>query len=263
MTILVPPAVRILPMSQYDTAFCGEGPKQNPSDFFLADLPFRDPPGEYRYASHGLDAVPGTVTLFQFQNHIVASATFLRQETFPEPVDDCHGALYFDEYSIRVFDPVGADTLKQVWPDFKGFGQVKWSLAPNQYPALIQLLQNIRLPEHLVRSPDEVDPHSSHHEGSVKKVLVNAYERNPKARSRCIEHYKPICVICGFDFGTVYGKDAAGFIHVHHLIPLSEIRSDYEVDPIRDLRPVCPNCHAVIHLRGGCRGLEEVKAMLE
>ncbi len=33
-----------------------------------------------------------------------------------------------------------------------------------------------------------------------------------------------------------------GFIHVHHLKPLSEVGYEYRVDPIRDLRPVCPNC---------------------
>ena len=36
---------------------------------------------------------------------------------------------------------------------------------------------------------------------------------------------------------------------VHHLTPLSEIEEEYEVDPINDLRPVCPNCHAIIHLK--------------
>ncbi|RME44545.1 MAG: HNH endonuclease, partial [Chloroflexi bacterium] len=44
-----------------------------------------------------------------------------------------------------------------------------------------------------------------------------------------------------------YGELGKGFIHVHHVIPLSEIDSRYEVDPINDLCPVCPNCHAMIH----------------
>ena len=40
------------------------------------------------------------------------------------------------------------------------------------------------------------------------------------------------------------GKD---FIHVHHIIPLNEIKEEYTVDPIKDLVPVCPNCHAMLH----------------
>lgn len=46
-------------------------------------------------------------------------------------------------------------------------------------------------------------------------------------------------------------------------IPISEIGTEYEIDPIKDLRPVCPNCHAVIHLREPAFSIEEVKAMLE
>lgn len=30
-------------------------------------------------------------------------------------------------------------------------------------------------------------------------------------------------------------------------IPLSEIKNEYTVDPITDLIPVCPNCHAMLH----------------
>ena len=52
-------------------------------------------------------------------------------------------------------------------------------------------------------------------------------------------------------------------IHVHHLKMLSECEGGYEVDPIKDLRPVCPNCHMVIHCKEeGCYTIEEVKAML-
>ncbi len=100
-------------------------------------------------------------------------------------------------------------------------------------------------------------------EGARLTVRVNAYERNPKARARCLEHYGVSCVICGFTAENVYGREAAGFIHVHHLRPLSEIGARYVVDPIVDLRPVCPNCHAVIHSRKPAYSLEEVVAMVK
>ena len=100
-------------------------------------------------------------------------------------------------------------------------------------------------------------------EGALCRVTVNAYERNPIARANCIAHYGPTCAVCGFNFGGVYGPLAEGFIHVHHVKPLSEIGEQYEVDPVADLRPVCPNCHAVIHLGGACRSIEEVKRLLE
>jgi len=69
--------------------------------------------------------------------------------------------------------------------------------------------------------------------------------------------------MCGFNFLAVFGPETEGFIHVHHLTALSEIGHDYAVDPIADLRPVCPNCHAVIHLGGGNRSIEQVKEMFD
>jgi 5-methylcytosine-specific restriction protein A len=110
--------------------------------------------------------------------------------------------------------------------------------------------------------PEEVPGGVRLFEGAVRQVLVNAYERNATARAVCIGHYGPVCVACGFNFGSSYGKLAEGFIHVHHIRQLSEIGESYIVDPIADLRPVCPNCHAVIHLGGESRSIEEVRQLL-
>lgn len=110
--------------------------------------------------------------------------------------------------------------------------------------------------------PDEVDTATVIREGAKREVTVNAYERSPEARKLCIEHYGTSCFICGFDFGATYGEVAEGFIHVHHLRSLYEIDAEYEVKPKEDLRPVCPNCHAVLHLRKPAFSTEEVKALL-
>jgi putative restriction endonuclease len=99
-------------------------------------------------------------------------------------------------------------------------------------------------------------------EGAVRQVQVNAYERSAEARDQCLTAHGRSCCICGFNFGAVYGEIAEGYIHVHHLRPLSEIGAEYVVDPVADLRPVCPNCHAVLHLRDQCRSIEEVRELL-
>jgi 5-methylcytosine-specific restriction enzyme A len=87
------------------------------------------------------------------------------------------------------------------------------------------------------------------HEGARSTVLVKAFERNPVARERCVSHYGCRCAVCDVLLSNVYGDVAQGFIHVHHLKPVAEVKAEYQVDPINDLRPVCPNCHAVLHLR--------------
>lgn len=92
---------------------------------------------------------------------------------------------------------------------------------------------------------------TEYYEGSVQQALINRYERNPLARKECIEHYGYTCQICDFNFEKVYGKVGAQFIHVHHLTPIAEIGKNYKLDPIRDLIPVCPNCHAMLHRKSG------------
>ena len=111
-------------------------------------------------------------------------------------------------------------------------------------------------------SPDELPPGSTLVEGAATRVWVNAYERNSAVRAQCIAAHGTDCSACGMSFGSVYGPDAAGYIHVHHLQPLSEAGGSHGVDPVKDLRPVCPNCHAVCHRRVPPYSIEEVQAFL-
>lgn len=113
------------------------------------------------------------------------------------------------------------------------------------------------------RSANEVEGSEALFEGAIREVRVNAYERNPVARARCIEAHGAVCAACGFDFGATYGDVATGFIHVHHIKPLSAIGAEYEVDPVEDLRPVCPNCHAVMHMINPPRTVQEVQVLLQ
>ncbi len=110
--------------------------------------------------------------------------------------------------------------------------------------------------------PEEIKKTDDLFEGAVRTISVNAYERNLIARRQCIEHYGTNCCICGFNFGKVYGEVAFGYIHVHHLRQLSDIGNEYVVDPIVDLRPVCPNCHAVLHCRIPAYSIQEIQKFL-
>jgi 5-methylcytosine-specific restriction protein A len=110
--------------------------------------------------------------------------------------------------------------------------------------------------------PNEIASTAIYTEGSLSNVSVNRYERDRDARDLCIERKGLNCIVCGFNFENIYGGLGEGFIHVHHLKPLSEIRESYQVDPINDLVPVCPNCHAMIH-RYGLLSIEQLREILE
>lgn len=106
-------------------------------------------------------------------------------------------------------------------------------------------------------SPEEESGHTVT-EGSVSRVEVNRYERSPVARRMCLEHHGYACSVCAMDFQDEYGEIGLGFIHVHHVVELSSIGAEYEVDPMNDLRPVCPNCHAMLHMRRPAYSVEEL-----
>lgn len=109
---------------------------------------------------------------------------------------------------------------------------------------------------------DEAGCSSCQVEGAVMTVKVNRYERSPEARRLCLAHHGTTCSVCDLNFADRYGEIGAGFIHVHHLVPLSDIGESYQVDPIKDLRPVCPNCHAMLHKGNQCLTIEALKRRL-
>ena len=110
-------------------------------------------------------------------------------------------------------------------------------------------------------SPDEV-PATLVREGAVRQITVNAYERSRKAKAACVKHWGTGCYCCGLKMEDRYGEIAEGFIHAHHLNPVASIGREYTLDPVKDLRPVCPNCHAIIHLKTPAMKVDELRDLL-
>lgn len=109
---------------------------------------------------------------------------------------------------------------------------------------------------------DYPDNSDAFYEGAVMKVLANRYERNIKARHQCIKKHGCKCCVCGCDFSERYGKLGEGFIHVHHLVPIGNIGKEYVLDPVKDLVPVCPNCHYMLHRSNPPMKPDELKKLL-
>lgn len=84
-------------------------------------------------------------------------------------------------------------------------------------------------------------------EGKKIHKFVTHYERNSRLRKIAIALHGDTCFGCGFNFGMFYGPTGKGFIHVHHLKPVSTVGKDNTVDPNTDLIPLCANCHSIIH----------------
>ncbi|HBA49051.1 MAG TPA: hypothetical protein DCZ91_14890 [Lachnospiraceae bacterium] len=111
--------------------------------------------------------------------------------------------------------------------------------------------------------PIETEPTlKGYSEGEIKRTEVNRYERNPLNRKLCVAANGYDCSICGFDFQKVYGELGNQFIHIHHITPVSKIGPGYMIDPIKDLTPVCPNCHAMLHRTDPPLQPEQLKMIL-
>jgi len=142
------PAVRILPMSDQIEGFRGRTIEQVQQRYFMRGLPTHK--GKYRYRSAGLNARAGTIVLFQFRARIIASAVFVRDEPFERQTGGAGragGVLYFEPASFRTFDPVDADAMRAVWPQFRNFGHVKQFLNPGRYTAFRRRLRNVTPPD--------------------------------------------------------------------------------------------------------------------
>lgn len=117
-----------------------------------------------------------------------------------------------------------------------------------------------------VQPDNETDEESlvSGVEGQMRMKYVPFYERNPKLKEQAKQIHGTTCCICDFNFGEFYGEYGEGFIHIHHLVPISEGEGQEKtVNPATDLVPVCPNCHSIIHRKKNrTLSIAEMKAMI-
>ncbi|MBK5254303.1 MAG: HNH endonuclease [Peptostreptococcaceae bacterium] len=253
--------IRLLPMSaEYE--FQNMSYEEIQVKFFLDEL-IHKKNGYYNYRNSGINTAKGTLVLFQFENAIIASAELTKVEKYEKPLEGIYkGSYIFDTESIQVFEPITADELAEIDKDFSFFSRVKLKIDvsyQDKILALIKKKSQILIPEEIPENEIEKYP-----EGAKSQIIVNAYERNSKARQESIKLHGSNCGICGFDFGKIYGDEFAGKIHVHHVKPLNEINDNYEVDPQKDLIPVCPNCHMILHAKvGGVYTVQEVEKFIK
>jgi 5-methylcytosine-specific restriction protein A len=100
-------------------------------------------------------------------------------------------------------------------------------------------------------------------EGAPKEITLTTYDRSPLARQLCITQHGHKCSVCGFSFKDVYGDWGATYIEVHHLKPISEFAHEHLIDPVNDLRPVCANCHRMLHRDRPVLSIEELQKKIK
>lgn len=178
-------------------------------------------------------------------------------------------ALYVEFEPDVLLNPDTGELLKPdtVAADYNWYPQSSGVTIPQ---AIVESLERA-WQQHIQRSgvktiaPREQGPQETqeqlYKEGARILVSGYRYERDPHAREACIRHHGTSCAVCGFNFGEEFGAVGDGFIHVHHLTLISDRGSEYVIDPIEDLRPVCPNCHAMLHRKSPPYSIDELKVV--
>jgi len=138
------PSIRIFPMSSKLAGFVDREIADVQRRLFLRDLPKSN--GRWPYQSAGLNALPGSLVLFQFRARIIASAIFLRDERFDRPRRGHAGVLHFDPKTIQTFAPLDLDRMRAIWPAFRAFGHVKQHLNPTLYAKWKRRLADVDRP---------------------------------------------------------------------------------------------------------------------
>lgn len=168
---------------------------------------------------------------------------------------DSEKSVLLDLDTLRNIDQKG---LQQWFPQQSGI-----SIRPDIVDGLESAWFNLIREHSFVLNDVDTEMHEKYKEGRARQVIQTSYERSPEARKRCLSYYGFSCRICWFNFEQYFGETGRGYIHVHHINPISEVGKEYNVDPINDLIPVCPNCHAMIHAKRPAFTIEEIKQIRE
>lgn len=95
-------------------------------------------------------------------------------------------------------------------------------------------------------------------EGAAYSLISQKYERSRYNRAICLKYYGFKCRGCGDALEEKYGPIGQGVIHVHHIVPVSLMGGSYKLNPIKDLIPLCPNCHNIVHRQSPPLSIEEL-----
>lgn len=108
-----------------------------------------------------------------------------------------------------------------------------------------------------------VEEYESYQEGNPKSRFTTVYERNPALRKKAIEIHGTSCQACRFNFGEFYGERGEGYIHVHHLKPMADVKGVSFINPAIDLCVLCANCHSMVHrFKDSTLSIEELKVLI-
>ena len=253
-------SIRILPMSERDPEFTGKN-IQDVQAWFRNNLPYRN----FNFKK-GMNAERGTLVLFQYKAHIIASAILDEKVSYNEPLEGGYTGYYsFIPSSIAIFNPLNILDLTRVWDGFAGFTNSLQNLKISGYPELMCLL----LERNITFSIDKESEES--YQDAIEQIVLDSDtlvindkpadpikittsgEKQQWARSNVIPKKAIILAQykCEFDELHLYFNSKTtqnNYVEAHHLIPM-EFQNEFlkSLDVEANLISLCPVCHKQVH----------------
>lgn len=84
-----------------------------------------------------------------------------------------------------------------------------------------------------------------------------------RIKKECLDYYGAICDICGFDYGYTYGESYEHYIGVHNVTGVEGDEILPDTDPIKDIIPICHNCHHIIHSKTPPIPVDKMRKMIK
>jgi len=254
----VAPAIRLLPMSGSDPTFIDKS-IEDLQEWIKTKLL----DGTYLYKTR-METSRGTLVLFQFNNHVIASAVLKEIKIFEKrTVEGYTGEYKFVSSSIRVFNPITSEEIRRIWNDFKHFSQSMQKLDINQYHQLRNLLDEKTMDYLFVENEASFQEEIQRTELSfpiivddVPKELLSRgivskatrWKRNLATAKKAIvlSDYK-----CEYDQTHLFFKSSVtneNYVEAHHLIPMEfQVEFGKSIDVEANIVSLCPLCHKALH----------------
>ena len=175
---------------------------------------------------------------------------------------------FFDKYNPEQFEIIGLSASAGYDPNIIGLPLLKEGDArasvngKTKYARIFIRNRNPEL-EDDDTSAGQASKYTTelHLEGFKRSITITTHERNPNNRKAAILEHGVKCFGCNREMKEIYGDIAEGYIHIHHCQPLSSFDPSEKPD-IKNLVPLCPNCHAVVHLEEPPISVDRLKELI-
>ena len=152
------------------------------------------------------------------------------------------------------------EALRETFPRINWTPQQSGTSLPME--VAMEIFERLAIDSTLNESKKNQKPELLFEEGDSREITIQSYDRSSRAREACINHYGYKCSICNFSFEEKYGAVGHEYIEVHHLRQIADIGHRYLIDPVKDLRPVCANCHRMLHRTRQSLAIEQLISSL-